>query len=173
MIALKAFNCILVKKLHAIQKGAPQVNMALQWTFMHMYMYSCMCISAISKQSHLTQFVKITSVSPHLWTRWLHVSLIFYLIGFDCTTSLAPYIHMPPNNQISIWCQGGLWFGVFSFVNTTCRLPLLLTCRVTLAQAWNVILLLVNLCTELIWVCLPGKRAWIIYGHLSRRVCQT
>lgn len=47
---------------------------------------------------------------------------------------------MPLHNQISIWCQGGLWFGLFSFVNTTCQFSLLFTCRVTLAQAWNVIL---------------------------------
>lgn len=77
------------------------------------------------------------------------------------TYHLASYIHtvsyMPPHNQISIWCQGGLRFGVFSFVNTTCQFSLLFTRRVTLVQAWNVILRRANLCTEHIWVCPPGK----------------
>ena len=102
--------------------------------------------------------------------RWR--SSLFHLIDFERTTSPAPYIHTlsytPPHNQISIWCQGGLRFGVFSFVNTTCQFSLLLTRRLTLAQAWNVILRQANLCSEHIWVCPPGKQAWIIDGHLSR-----
>lgn len=60
-------------------------------------------------------------------------------MDFESTTLHAPYIHrlsyMPPHNQISIWCQGGLRFGVFSFVNTTCQFSLGFARRVTLAQA--------------------------------------
>lgn len=101
---------------------------------------------------------------------WHSSLFLFHLIDFECATSPAPYIYtlsyMPPHNQISIWCQGGLRFGVFSFVNTTCQFSLLFTRRVTLAQAWNVILRWANLCTEHIWVCPPGKQAWIIYGQV-------
>lgn len=123
----------------------------------------------------LWKALSVTKMTPPFGqniNKHMRHSTLFHLIDFECTTSPSPYIHtlsyMPPHNQISIWCQGGLRFGVFSFVNTTCQFSLLSTRQVTLAQAWNVILRWANLCTEHIWVCPPGKQAWIIYGHLSQ-----
>lgn len=113
---------------------------------------------------------KMTPPFAQTINKYTQRSSLFHLINFECTASPVPYIHalsyMPPHNQISIWCQGGLRFGVFSFVNTTCQLSLLLPRRVTLAQAWNVILRWANLCTEYIWVCPPEEQAWMLYGHL-------
>lgn len=49
----------------------------------------------------------------------------FHLIDSESTTSPASYTHAPaymsPCNQISIWYQGGLRFGVFSFSYATCQ----------------------------------------------------
>lgn len=174
-------NCTLNTKSSDMDECAPRRISNTRGVILHIY-----CTSTVSK--HIPS---LTETTPRLWkakslskttppfgqniNEYMQRSSLFHLMDFECTTSPAPYIHtlfyMPPHNQISIWCQGGLRFGVFSFVNTTCRL--LFTRLVTLAQAWNVILRWANLCTERIRACPPGKRAWIIYGHLSRRVCHT